>query len=214
MRFALEIATIAVRPQDLQRAEQHKMRQRTTEQIGIKRLLPSRENLLLLIQIRSQQRLPQRIGIIGLSLPQEGCNIVLHRPTAPALKVNEIGLQLLATRHDHHITALKISIHKAIDGMLQQIARQSVEIVFQQVLTKLYLRALKETILPIVQIPHHGAMVECRHGIADRPIETANPLYLNMCQTAKSTLQQGYRLGRELPRSTPLLNEIEQQGIA
>src|SRR6202140_5867574 len=99
-----------------------------------------------------QQLLPQLRRKIGLGVVQKRGNVVLQRPLAPALVVEEKRLALA----QHDIARLEIPIQKVVPSRTQQKFRQTAEIVFHRLLAEGNARQSQKIVFEIIQIPRDG----------------------------------------------------------
>ena len=102
MGFAFKISSVAVRAEDLQRAQEDEMRE-----CGAPfRFSHAWLKLLEFVQIGVYQFFAERSRDIRFCLPEEGGYVILRRTFASALKINKIRLAVF----DHHIAALEIAV--------------------------------------------------------------------------------------------------------
>ena len=105
--------------------------------------------------------------ILRTRLPHERRHIVIDGTTTTALEIYETGNAIL----EHDITRLEIAVQEHIIVITEQQGHQTVELILKQTLVELDTHTLKEAVLEIVQIPHHSALIELTHRVAERKIK-------------------------------------------
>ncbi len=152
----------------------------------------------------------QRVGEVGLGLPQEGGHVVEIRSFASALEVDEVRL----TVDQHHVARLEVAVHeRAAHGAHQHLSHR-LEIVLETVFLEFQPGSLEKTIFEIVQIPEDAAVVELRQGIALAEIESYGAAELDVRKHANGTRQQLLLLGGERASLATLLYHVEEDSIA
>ena len=116
-------------------------------------------------------------------LPYERGYVIIYRAPSTSLKINKIRITILK----HDIPGLKIPIEECRDIFTSSCDRKSafydivgktLEIFLKQHFMKLKSGRLKETILEIVQIEHHGMSTELFLGMAYIKIKSGSSLEL------------------------------------
>jgi len=105
--LVLEIASKPIRPQDLQRAEEHKVAQPLGKMAHGGHL----DILLERLIVCGDQLATQLEGVVGGGLPQKRGKIIVIRALASALEIDEIGIAFAV---EHHVASLKIAIEKTL----------------------------------------------------------------------------------------------------
>ena len=109
-----------------------------------------------LLDIKIKQLLAQLRRQIGLGIVQKGSDVVLQRPFASALIIQEKRL----TVAQHDVAGLKIAVQEIVAIRAQQESRQAVEIVFQCLLVERNPGQAQKVILEIIQVPGNGLPVK------------------------------------------------------
>ena len=170
MRFLFEIATETISSQHLQRTEKDKVTKLAIKIGFVNRLVFAKSFHILL-----QQFFTKTIGIFRFRLPQERGYVVIERAFTSSLKVNKPWFAIFY----HHITALKITIHKSSGRTTKQDITHFLEIIFQFILLKLHTGSFQEAIFKVIQIPQNGTLIELRLRITTGKIKSIGPGKLN-----------------------------------
>jgi hypothetical protein len=92
--------------------------------------------------------------------------------------------------------------------------RHFLEIVLQHIFPKIHARCLQEAVLEIVQIPHHGTVVELGQWVTDAEIQTVGTPILEVGQEGDGSVKQLFLLVTENARGTSPLDKIEEHPVS
>ena len=151
--FPFEIASQPIRPQHLQKPEQHE-----AHEVRAERLVVEVQQLIQCLHVFVNQRLAQALRIARRGLPEEGSHIVLQRALLSALKVYEIRFAI----EQHDIARLKIAVE---EGALlwrarRQVRSQRLKVCLQPHLIHGQVRSAQEAVFEIVEVEHRRLLVE------------------------------------------------------
>src|ERR1700726_1921144 len=156
-----------------------------------------------------QQLLPQLRWKIGLGVVEKGGNVVLQRPLAPALIVEEKRLSLA----QHDIARLEIPIQKVVPSRTQQKFRQTAEIVFQRLLAERNTRKPQKIVLEIIQVPRDGLPIKAPARITHLVIQIAAGLDLKPRQCSDH-FPVGFDYRKVDPIARPMLRKkLEERHV-
>ena len=153
MRFLFEVTSESVSSQYLKGAEKYKQAELVFKICGIHRAISLKS-----LAIHFSQFPAKIVGKVGLGLPEEGSNVIEHRPATSALKVDEAGRFL----PDHHVAALEIAVHESTGRSLSECVGHPFEVIFQPVFLKLRPGGFQKAVFKIVQVPECTPPVEFR----------------------------------------------------
>ena len=143
-------------------------------------------------------------------IPEEGGEIVLHRPPATALEVDEAGLPV----PDHHVARLEVAVHEDLSFKGERVRAHAVEVVLQPDLVELEARELQEIVFEIVEVEVHHPGVELPVGEADAPVHAFAHLELHGGQQGHRVVQPVPLFLREGAVREGGFQELEQLSLA
>ena len=201
MRFLFEVPTETISTQHLQRTEKNKVTKLAIKIGFVNRLVFAKSFYIFL-----QQFSTETIRIFRFRLPQEGGYVIIERPFASSLKVDEPRFSVFY----HHITALKITIHESSGRTTKQDITHFLEIVFQFVFLKLHAGSFQETVFEVIQIPENRPLIELRLRIAAGKIETIGTGKLDSRKQADRLSKQLFFVFGKNTGSTSFLYGMKQ----
>ena len=156
------------------------------------------------IQIGVQQPLPCVPRDPRRPAEQEGGHVVLERPPASPLKVDEPRI----APQEHDVPGLEVPVHEVGGLLLEGECGEAPEVLLERALAEGDLREPEEVVLEVVQVPEDRALVEVRAGVGDAVVHGASPLDLKAGQAGESTGEVGLDpVRKRLSRTPPGLFE-------
>src|SRR5260370_1491741 len=157
MRFALVKAAKPVSAQRLHNADINVRVVVPQERLAVKFYVMTKRVEIMIEQILADVRRQ-----ISLGVKQQRRNVILQRPFAPALVINE--KRFAVTQQD--VARLKIAIEKIIAWSAQQKVGQAAEIVFQRLLVTGNACEPQKIIFEVIQVPRDRLAIEASDRIS------------------------------------------------
>ena len=123
----LEEAAIAVRPQGLEDADQHVGRIQ-----GPKGVTVDVGALGQRVEVVLEEVVAHLVGKRGLGVVEQRGDVVLQRPAAPALVVDEPGLAVA----EHDVAGLEVAVEEVVGVGVEQEVDQRLEVPLQRLLVE------------------------------------------------------------------------------
>ena len=184
VRFPLEIAAEAIGPQHLEQTEQHEERQALDEGMRCRHLGILLQGVVVLVH----QFATQLMGILGRSLPQERCHVIVIRSAATTLEINEIRFSLGI---EHDIARLEVTIEEPLFVVgRREVLGQQVEIGLEFQFVEIEFGSLQEAILEVVEVEQHAVGIEGRLGITVGEVEAVSTIDLDVRQLTDGATKQ------------------------
>ena len=118
--LVLKIASEAIGAEHLKRTEQHEERQTVGKMAQRRHLDVSFQRVIVF----GYQLTPQLEWVLSRCLPQKGGQIIIERPLAPALKIDE---ERRPFRVEHYVAGLKVAVKEALARLRSQVLCQAPE---------------------------------------------------------------------------------------
>src|ERR1039458_7498066 len=205
MRLALVKPTKAISSQRLQNAHIN-----VSVEIMQKSFAPDFGEITQPLDIEIQQLLAQLRRQIGLRIVQQGSDVILQRPFAPTLIIQEKWL----TTAQHDIAGLEIPIHKILAVGAQQKIRQAVEIVFQRLFVDRDCGRPQKVILEVVQIPGNRLPVKTSSRVANAVVQVLSRLNLKAGQHGHHLAISFHRRRRDILPLAILREKFKQRRVS
>ena len=184
VRLTLEVATEAIGPQHLEQTEQHEERQALDEGMRCRHLGILLQGVVVLVH----QFATHLMGILGRSLPQERCHVIVIRSAATTLEIDEVRLALGI---EHDVTRLEVTIEEALFVVgRREVLGQQAEIGLEFQLMEVEFGSLQEAILEVVEVEQHAVGIESGLGIAVGEVEAVSTVQLDVRQLTDGATKQ------------------------
>ena len=105
--------------------------------------------------------------------------------------------------HQHHVPGVEVPVQEGVGRFGQEVRLQAVEVVLQEDLVELHADELQEVVLEIVQVEIHHPGVEGGLRIADREIQPAGALDLDLREGGEGLAQQRDLVRPVFPEARP-----------
>jgi len=162
MRALLDPPPESVGPQDLKCTEKDEDPQGLLESVPVHGHIS-----LQRIEVLFDKLLLEVFRIARPGLPHERSDIIVQRPAASALEIDEPRLSVVK----HHVACLEIPVHKAPGTFLEKVGLEQVEIILETLFVELYGRRLQETVLEVIEVEIDHPGIEGLGGIADAEVQ-------------------------------------------
>ena len=114
------------------------------------------------IKVFVDQEVAHFVGEVGRGLPEERGNIVIDGAFATSLEVDEVWLAIF----QHDIARLEVTIEKSILLVLEEVIRQTLEVLLQLELIELNSLEFEEAVFEVVEVEHDARLVHRLLGVA------------------------------------------------
>ena len=114
------------------------------------------------IEIFVDEEVAHLVGEVGRGLPEEGSDIVIDGASATSLEVDEVWLAVF----QHDIARLEVTIEEGILLVLEEVIRQTLEVLLQLELIELNSLEFEEAVFEVVEVEHDARPVHRLLGIA------------------------------------------------